>query len=162
FFGWVVGREELPFGAGTSGVVLYTGDGGLHWHRKALHMMPGLDFITFVDQKIGYAAGDGSDQHPSGVFMTRDSGLHWQALPGPWNRLAYVKKGQVIPAVADELGGRAVKAVHRGKDKGARTVAVGQGGLLLLMESPDKPWSSPEISLPEDVISCWDLHAVHG
>src|SRR5436305_66781 len=26
--GWVVGREELPLGAGSAGVLLYTNDGG--------------------------------------------------------------------------------------------------------------------------------------
>ena len=31
--GWVVGREELPHGAGSVGVLLFTQDGGLKWQR---------------------------------------------------------------------------------------------------------------------------------
>src|SRR5262249_25966864 len=126
--------------------------------------------------------GDGSDQYPSGVFMTEDCGRTWKPLPGPrcpgwnaaefsdkdaslvgpWNRLASIRKGQVVPAAVDSLAGRAVKAIHTGKGKQGRTVAVGQGGLILLSEDGGASWSDPEIKLPEAVVSCWDLHAVHG
>ena len=31
YVGWVAGREELPGGAGSAGILLYTQDGGLNW-----------------------------------------------------------------------------------------------------------------------------------
>src|SRR5436190_761714 len=33
FHGWVAGREELPNGGGSVGVLLYTRDGGVSWRR---------------------------------------------------------------------------------------------------------------------------------
>src|SRR5262249_15247489 len=40
FTGWVAGREELPNGGGSSGVLLFTSDGGLKWTRVAAGVMP--------------------------------------------------------------------------------------------------------------------------
>src|SRR5262249_3854516 len=45
--------------------------------------MPGLNVVHFVDAKTGYLLGDGSDQYPSGVFMTDNGGLQWQPVAGP-------------------------------------------------------------------------------
>src|SRR5262249_13123026 len=151
-------------GAGSRSVLLYTNDGGERWQTKGLNLMPGLNFIHFVDTKIGYVVGDGSDQYPSGVFMTEDSGRTWKPVPGPrspgwnaaafsdpnpaalvgpWNRLAGLRRGQVVPAVVDSLGGRSVKAIHTTKDKKPRTVAVGQGGLILMSEDGGASWTDP-------------------
>src|SRR5262245_52598677 len=33
FFGWIAGREELPHGQGSVGVLLFTRDGGATWQR---------------------------------------------------------------------------------------------------------------------------------
>src|SRR5438105_3931479 len=35
YTGWIAGREELPHGQGSTGVLLYTSDGGLKWQRVA-------------------------------------------------------------------------------------------------------------------------------
>lgn len=35
FLGWVAGREELPDGSGSTGVLLFTTDGGLRWQKAA-------------------------------------------------------------------------------------------------------------------------------
>src|SRR6516162_569096 len=43
--GWVVGREELPNGTGSAGVLLFTDDGGWKWRRVLLNAMPGLNFV---------------------------------------------------------------------------------------------------------------------
>src|SRR5262245_26262301 len=151
FTGWVVGREELPLGAGSSGVLLYTQDGGLKWHRVTLNAMPGLYAVHFTSDKIGYVVGDGTDQYPSGVFVTRDAGRTWQTLPGPhcpgwlaaefrgddsgalvgaWNRMATVRGGRVVQANVDTLGGRNLRSLYLGRAAGQRGVAVGQGGLI--------------------------------
>src|SRR5439155_25820295 len=48
YVGWVAGREELP-GGGSSGVLLYTKDGGVSWQRVLLNALPGLNRVLFVD-----------------------------------------------------------------------------------------------------------------
>src|SRR5882724_4914835 len=51
--GWVVGREELPYGMGSVGVVLFTNNGGLDWkmQQQLAKVLPGLNQIRFVDAK---------------------------------------------------------------------------------------------------------------
>jgi hypothetical protein len=164
-------------------VVLFTVDGGERWKRLGMNAMPGLNAVRFLDEKTGYVVGDGTDQFPSGVFSTNDSGMTWKPLPGPrspgwkaahftgpdtaalvgaWNHLASIRRGQVVPAKIDTLGGRTVNGIYQGKEKNARTVAVGQGGLILLSDDAGARWSFPELLLPGEVLSCWDLRAVHG
>src|SRR5262249_15214654 len=147
---WVAGREELPYGGGSAGVLLFTRDGGLKWQQVGTHFFPGLEHVHFVDNKIGFVVGDGTEHFPTGIFRTTDSGRTWQALPGPrcpawlgadfqdaqtgalvgsWSRLAVLRNGTVSAADVDVPGGRAVRAV---KVMGNRAVAVGQGGLVFL------------------------------
>src|SRR5436309_1109809 len=45
YTGWVAGREELPHGAGSLGVLLVTRDGGLKWQRVAVDRLPGLEGV---------------------------------------------------------------------------------------------------------------------
>src|SRR5258708_4569811 len=73
YFGWIAGREELPDG-GSAGVLLYTQDAGVSWKRVLPNVLPGLNVVRFADEKTGFLAGDGSDQRPSGVFITADGG----------------------------------------------------------------------------------------
>jgi photosystem II stability/assembly factor-like uncharacterized protein len=185
YTGWVAGREELP-GGGSAGVLLYTQDGGVAWQRVLPGALPGLNVVRFADERVGYLAGDGSDAAPSGVWVTRDSGRTWQAVPGPrapswlaaaftadggalggaWNRLAAVRPERVTPADVDSLGGRSVCGLFflgRAGDR-QRGVAVGQGGLVLLSDGPaGKSWAfPPDLPLSPEVRADWDLHAVHG
>src|SRR5262249_29161432 len=135
----------------------------------------------FVDNKTGYAFGDGCDAFPSGVFMTNDSGRTWQPLPGPrcpgwlsgdfrdapagslggaWNRLASVRGGKGIAADVDELGGRSVRGLYI---KGNTGVAVGQGGLIMLKDDkPGSSWSIADLKLSSDVQASLDFNAAHG
>jgi photosystem II stability/assembly factor-like uncharacterized protein len=180
--GWVVGRDELP-GAGSSGVVLHTRDGGLHWKPALMHALPGLNRVCFADAQNGYLLGDGTDAYPSGVFLTRDGGRSWKPLPGPrspgwlaadfsdgstgalagaWNRLATLRDGKLYAKHMDTLGGRSLLDLHLRRGNG---LAVGQGGLILRSDgSSGKSWSF--VSLPsvpaDDVRPDWDFHAVHG
>ncbi|MFO0925916.1 MAG: YCF48-related protein [Gemmataceae bacterium] len=177
--GWVAGRQELP-GGGSTGVVLYTRDGGVEWRRILVHSLPGMHLIRFVDGKTGYLAGDGSEQFPSGVFATTDSGRTWAPVPGPrspswrggdfsaeggalggaWNRLATVRRGQVFTVDMDSLGGRMIGGLQlRGDD----AVAVGQGGLVLLSKkSRGSSWHYADLKLPRELTEALDLHAVGG
>jgi photosystem II stability/assembly factor-like uncharacterized protein len=180
--GWVAGREELADGSSV-GVVLYTKDGGVSWRRLLLNALPGLNQIRFVDANSGYLAGDGSEQFPTGVFMTKDGGRNWEPVPGPrcpswlaadfcptsgalagaWNRLATVRNDKLFAIDEDPLGGRNLRGLQlRGKD----AVAVGQGGLILFSRGTrGTTWGYVEdraLKLDREVRAAWDFHAVGG
>ncbi|MCS6851329.1 MAG: YCF48-related protein [Gemmataceae bacterium] len=181
FTGWAVGREELPHGGGSVGVILVTRDGGLKWRRVSLNSLPGLYRVQFFDEQNGIVVGEGNDQFPSGVFRTRDGGRTWQPMPGPrcpgwldarfqdpetgvlagaWSRLATVRQGRLGAADVDTLGGRSLSGVHV---SGVWAVAVGQGGLVLLSRtSAGVRWGFADLKLPTELLASLDFHAVHG
>ncbi len=173
YVGWVVGREELPSG-GAAGVVLYTNDGGVKWRRLLAGSLPALHAVHFTDPKNGMLAGDGTEQFPSGVFLTRDAGRTWDPAPGPrasswraasgtalagaWNRIAKLRDGRLSALDMDTLGGRTLTGLAMQGDDG---VTVGQGGLVLLSKgSAGASWHFAETGLPRAVTAAWDLHAV--
>jgi photosystem II stability/assembly factor-like uncharacterized protein len=173
YVGWVVGREELPSG-GSAGVVLYTNDGGAKWRRLMAGSLPALHAVHFTDPKNGILAGDGSEQYPSGVFITTDGGRTWGPAPGPratswraasgsalagaWNRLAKLREGRLSAVDMDTLGGRTLSGLAT---QGSDGVAVGQGGLVLLSKgSAGASWHFAETKLPREVLASFDLHAV--
>jgi photosystem II stability/assembly factor-like uncharacterized protein len=187
FMGWVAGREELPQG-GSSGVLLFTRNGGIKWEQVSRNALPGLNYIRFLDKdtgyKTGFAVGDGSDQFPSGVFMTTDSGRTWQPLPGPrcpawlgadfqdtktaslvgtWSPLGLLRNGKVTPASKseiDQLGPRSLRGLRL---QGGAGIAVGQGGLILLKDDqPGAVWSIADLKLNSELQANLDFHAVHG
>jgi photosystem II stability/assembly factor-like uncharacterized protein/tetratricopeptide (TPR) repeat protein len=180
YTGWVVGREELPNGGGSVGVILHTQDGGLRWRQILPNSLPGLNVVRFVDSKIGYLAGDGSDQYPGGVFATSDGGRNWQPVPGQrctswlagefnaqggsvagaWTRLGRVGKDRVGLTDIDPLGGRSVCGLLL---SGRNALAVGQGGLVLRSEGTGgASWGFVDLGLSHEIESAWDFHAVHG
>ncbi len=201
--GWVVGREELPYGMGSAGIVLFTDDGGLTWKRQLPNALPGLNQVRFVDAKTGFLFGDGSEQFPFGAFKTTDSGQSWEPIPGPrttswlagdfydgnsgilagaWSRLAMVRKEKQVDERAtgvlagawsqltqadrakasladhaDWLAGRDVTSLQI---LGRKTLAVGQGGLVLSSVSGGSAWGLPEKVLPTEVLANLDFHSV--
>ena len=206
--GWVVGREELPYGMGSVGVVLYTNNGGLEWkvQQQLAKVLPGLNQIRFVDAKTGFMVGDGSDQFPFGVFKTSDAGRSWEPVVGPrttswlagdfydgrngmlagaWSRLATVRKentaldhqpasGAVgawsqLPSLrkdktalaeqTDWLAGRDITSLQI---LGKKTLAVGQGGLILSSVSGGASWGLPQKILPAEVQANLDFHSVYS
>src|SRR5687768_11503640 len=78
--GWAVGRTELP-GGGSAGVVLGTADGGLSWKVLSANSVPGLNVVKFFGERMGVAAGDGSEAFPTGLFTTIDGGRTWKPVP---------------------------------------------------------------------------------
>jgi photosystem II stability/assembly factor-like uncharacterized protein len=179
YTGWVAGREELPHG-GSVGVLLFTQDGGLRWQRTGRDVLPGLNRVRFLDNKTGFITGDGTDQFPSGVFTTSDSGRTWRPVPGPrgtswlaadfqdgqtgalagtWSRLATLREGALGTADVDTVGGRSVTALQL---MGQRALAVGQGGLVLVSrDSAGARWGYADIGLPAEVRAAWDFTAMH-
>jgi photosystem II stability/assembly factor-like uncharacterized protein/tetratricopeptide (TPR) repeat protein len=180
YTGWIAGREELPHGQGSTGVLLFTRDGGLKWQRVGSNYFPGLERVQLLNNRLGFAVGDGSEQFPTGVFRTSDSGRTWHALPGPrcpgwlaadfqddqtgalvgsWSRLAVLRNGALAAADVDVLAGRAVRAVQV-IDR--RAVAVGQGGLVFLSrDSAGARWGYADLHLPTEVRACMDFHGLH-
>src|SRR5215211_3735347 len=179
YSGWAVGRVELP-GGGSSGVVLATSDGGLQWKVVSTNSVPGLNLVKFFGERIGIAAGDGSEAFPSGLFTTLDGGRTWKPVPGTrnptwlcgdftdpetgvlagaWNRLAPIRDGSLgVPVDVDSLGGRNVTAL---KVNGERAVAVGQGGLVMVsQDTSGVRWGFPDLKLPLEVRAAIDFHAV--
>lgn len=82
YLGFVVGRTELPHGAGSHGIMLSTIDGGTTWREVTSSLLPGLNAVQFFDENRGVVAGDCTDAFPSGVFSTSDGGKSWKMLPG--------------------------------------------------------------------------------
>jgi len=180
YIGWVAGREELPNGGGSVGVLLYTQSGGEKWQRVTLNALPGLNQVRFLaDGKTGFIAGDCTDQHPSGVFVTHDAGRTWQpvagrrgttwlaadfsdaqtgALAGAWDRLAAFRRDALAGVDQDTLGGRAL----RGLQIGGRTgVVVGQGAFVQVSTDAERmKWDLADLKLPTELRAGWDFHAV--
>jgi photosystem II stability/assembly factor-like uncharacterized protein len=180
YLGWVVGREELPHGAGSAGVILFTRDGGIKWRRAALNTFPGLNQVRFLDAKNGFIVGDGTEEYPSGMFATNDGGSTWKAVPGPrsatwlaaafkdagtgavagaWNRLAALRSGALAPADVDLLGGRAVSGLYL---TGDRAIAAGQGGLVLLSDNAGGRWGPADLNVPMAIRAAWDFYTIGG
>lgn len=180
WLGWVAGREELP-GGGSAGVLLRTTTGGQKWERVTLNALPGLNRVRFADNNTGLLAGDGTDQYPSGVFRTTDSGRTWVPLPGPrtttwltgdffdpqtatlggaWNRLATVRASGVNEKDIDSLGGRSLRGLQAADGK---AVAVGQGGVILVNDDiKSSRWELVDlrVALPREAQAAYDLHGV--
>lgn len=178
YTGWIVGREELPSGAGSAGVVLFTQDGGLHWRCLSAKTLPGLNTVRFWSATCGIVAGDGSEVVPSGVLATADGGRSWTAVAGPrtpswigacfrdrasgvlggaWERLGRSREGAIVPGEAELSGGRNVCGIAQSGD---RVIAVGQGGLVLVSDSAGARWAPADLRLPTAVRTSWDLHAI--
>src|SRR5262249_44516743 len=141
---------------------------------------PGLNRVQFLDGKTGYAAGDGTEQYPSGLFQTVDGGQTWQMVPGPtcptwlaaefsspgtgvlagaWGRLSVLRKETIVAADVDPLGARAVLGLQV---MGNRAIAVGQRGLVLHSnDSAGSRWGYADLKLPAAISAAWDFRGVH-
>lgn len=179
FVGWAVGREEIPYGMGSVGVLLFTRDGGLKWQRQLANTLPGLNQVRFIDQKVGFLLGDGSDLFPAGIFKTADAGKSWEPVPGPrttswlagdfftdgksgafagaWSRFGVLQADKIaVKEHADWLAGRDITSLQI---LGKKSLAVGQGGLILTSVSSGGKWNFADTKLPTEVLANLDFHA---
>jgi len=176
--GWVVGREELPSGAGSCGIVLHTQDGGESWQRRMTGAVPGLNHVRFGDAETALLFGDSSDQFPTGVFITNDGGQKWRpvqgqrgtswlggdffdaktaSLAGAWGRIGTLRDGNFGRTEVEAFGGRNLRGMQLGKSK---SYAVGQGGLVLQSKTLGEGWGFVDTQLPQEVLAAWDFHSV--
>src|SRR5262249_33205506 len=173
YSGWAVGRAELP---GSR-------DGGVKWRLLNSNSIPGLNYVKFFGERVGVAAGDGSEAFPSGLFTTLDGGRTWKPVPGTrcpswlagdftdtetgvlagaWNRLAPGRDGGVGVGDVHSVGGRNVTGL---KVNGERAIAVGQGALVMVSRNTaGVKWRFADLKLPHEVRAAIDFNAVaiHG
>jgi photosystem II stability/assembly factor-like uncharacterized protein len=176
--GWVVGREERPYGGGSVGVVLFTRDGGNKWHRQLDNSLPGLNAVRFTDRATGFMMGDGQVPFTSGIFRTDDGGKSWEpvrgvraaswaagdfqdgkngVLVGPAGKLATLRNNQWAVADPESFKGRGIRAVQILHKK---LLAVGEGGLVLTSQSGGQSWGHADIGLPPEARTCLDFNCI--
>ena len=174
YTGWAVGRQELPSGAGSVGVMLKTTDGGIEWQEVGVNVLPGLHVVRFFDEQNGFVCGDGSDAFPSGMFSTTDGGKTWRPVSGPrqpgwraadfatvgvvagaWGKLGRVSEGSYEDAELDPIGGRTIHALKLGEV----SFAVGDGGMVLA-STDRKKWGFVNLGLSRDVLASCDFRCV--
>lgn len=180
--GWAVGGSVRPYTHESRGVVLGTTDGGRTWETLSTGHLPKLRCVHFFDAARGVAAGDGTAQHPSGVFSTDDGGRHWRPLPGgeprQWlagdftqDRLEELAGAVVgLRGESARVAGRKVKpSLNAGDLRGGYGVAmrdaargwlVGDGALVRVTEDGGQAWSDPPADPPEALNAWYDWRAV--
>jgi photosystem II stability/assembly factor-like uncharacterized protein len=176
--GWAAGGCSLPYTGNSSGVVLFTHDGGQHWIRDPKLLLPALKQVRFSSERHGWAVGCPSAMFPSGVFVTEDGGRNWNPLPSA--RTSGWSSGDFLAPYQGVVAGHgAVAVAHRAGlepsrtlDFGLRSLArlklvppsygwlVGQGGLVMLTGDSGASWHLPPAPLPEGVIAEFDFNAL--
>ncbi len=86
--GWAAGEELHPCLHTGSGVLLFTEDGGEHWHRHTKLLVPPLRRVRFFGPRLGVVIGLPSAFQPSGIFITETGGRSWDPVPG-WRTLGH-------------------------------------------------------------------------
>lgn len=145
------GSEQFPFGA------FKTTDSGRSWEP-----IPGPRTTSwlagdFYDGNSGILAGAWSRL----AIVRKDKAVDERAtgvLAGGWSQLTVADRSKASLADhADWLAGRDITALQI---LGRKTVAVGQGGLVLSSVSGGSAWGLPEKVLATDVLANLDFHAL--
>jgi photosystem II stability/assembly factor-like uncharacterized protein len=157
--GWIVG---------TSGLVLYTKDGGESWEKLGRPTRYELDRVQFINVSVGYAAS--GTEWGCEIFRTTDGGRNWRksyeaSRSGHVFHLAVLSEKIAIAAINDDHlirtddGGTTWKPVES-KLTGAASVVftstgtgwvVGRKGSFYLSTDQGKTWKRPE-NLPGYVL----------
>lgn len=124
FKGMAVGFDVLPFGRGTTAVVLLTTDGGLTWKRQEVAGVPGLRDVVYTSAGSWLVVGDSLAVQNGAALESSDDGLTWSPIHSHLPAASFVSA-----AVSKE--GRIVVASSAGK------VGVSQGDTIV-----EQPWES--------------------
>ncbi|MDR1964415.1 MAG: hypothetical protein LBQ50_11595, partial [Planctomycetaceae bacterium] len=71
-----------PFSTQGRGVVLSTQDGGRNWSICQTPNLPVLHCVKILDPMRILLAGESSEYHPTGLFLTLDTGRIWKTIYG--------------------------------------------------------------------------------
>lgn len=141
--------------------------------------LPRLTRVKFFSQDQGFAAGQGSEDQPSGVFFTEDGGASWRDLPGqtspgwlaadflneeigvvagPRGRVALIAGEQIALPRVENLGVRGLHGVALQRPRSGWL--VGDGGLVLRTDNAGLVWEAPPTPLPEGIREAFDFRTV--
>lgn len=85
FYGIFFGSPTTGFIVGNNGLILKTGDGGIHWKAIASPIRNAfLQSVWFPNPRIGYIAGE----HGT-LLKSEDGGDSWKLLPSPTDENLY-------------------------------------------------------------------------
>lgn len=123
--GFIAGGEIIPQTHRSKSVIARTTDGGKTWEKITGLLLPTIQRLHFLNEKVGYAVGAATAIHPGGAWSTQDGGRTWSPLQGTggnhWCDAAFVGDRGIL--------------VGRG---GARALAV-DGRLQRLREGLSDP-----------------------
>lgn len=145
------GNDPFPFG------IFKTTDSGKTWEP-----VPGprtTSWLTgdFFNGKTGILAGAWSRL---GTLQPDGEKISPGLVTGVWLPHMFLPKSKTVLAEhADWLAGRDITSMQI---LGKKTIAVGQGGLILTSASDGKAWAFTDTKLPTQVLANLDFHAVHA
>jgi len=179
-YGLAVGGRVMATTRSGRGVVLRTIDGGVHWGEVETASFPILRDVRILDPENAWIAGDSSTMYPSGLFVSDDSGVSWNAVGGSkhsgWRTLMYdpierlgagvamsgeiqTVEGDALARPAFSLGVRRLSDVCYDGAVGTAWI-VGEQGLVLRSDDFGTNWSAVAGSFPNGVNDYFDLTAV--
>ncbi|MBR0225554.1 MAG: hypothetical protein IJL92_05805 [Thermoguttaceae bacterium] len=179
-YGLAVGGRATAMTRGGQGVVLRTIDGGTTWGEVETASFPILRDVRILDTENAWIAGDSSTMYPSGLFVSGDTGVTWDAVGGArhsgWRAVMYdpiegLGAGVTMSGVAQTLTGdalarpelslglRRLADVCYDSTVGAAWV-VGDQGLVMRSTDFGTSWSTTQGGFPGGANNYFDLMAV--
>ncbi len=177
--GWIAGGGTTPHTRLSYGVVLFTDDGGKSWQLLARDTVPTLTYIHFFGLQEGVAVGEATQEHPTGVLITKDGGKTWLPTPGErhsgWRTAEFLEPevgvvaglrgqvklvggGQMLASQSGTDGLRNIHAVRVNRDDAGWL--AGDGGLLMQTDNGGVSWHPPAGQLPQTAQSTIDFRAL--
>lgn len=184
--GIAVGGSVRPFTHSGNGVVLRTNDGGKTWYRIPDQILPILHRVEMVSISRGWAAGGTSPMHTGSLFITENTGRHWEAIADTltcnWRAIdllsprlgagvdqqgtVHTVRKTAREAKIPRLGWRQPSAIELfppnvpGEPSPISGWMVGTGGLVMNTRDAGMSWQTPASPLPGRVSEVFDFHAV--
>ncbi len=194
--GVAVGGIYDPHTHTSRGVLLITGDGGQTWRQEPQPLLPALQGIKMLPPQPaadgasakrlhGFAWGQPSGLHPSGLLATDDGGRTWTPVPcagvqpgkplQPWaaadfvdpsqgavagtrGAMSVVRRRSIQPSQAPPIGPRDLRQIKLQR-QGPGWLA-GDGGLILTTHDAGGSWQLPPSPLPPAAYEHFDFQSV--